>query len=77
MIFDMKLKEKYTLDKYTDNEAYIETDQEYCTMFNEKDAAALQGKDDKKKYISNGRTWKKYHALWSKENMINFWDFKK
>ena len=76
-LFDMKLQEHFSFDEYTDRCAYEQTDQEYASMFQNTGEAMPQGKDDLKQYRSSGKAWEKFHKLWSKENMVNFWDFKK
>ena len=76
-LFDKQVAEKLTFPEYTERTAYEETDQFFSSLFTNSGEALNQGTTVKKPYISSGKAWEKYHKLWSMENVIKFWDFKK
>lgn len=76
-LFTRHLKDRYVPPEWSVRSAYEETDQHFTKMFLDSGSVIPQGAiNTKQRYVSNGVGWKKYHALWSKDNMANFWDLR-
>ena len=56
--------EPYKADIYDDRECSIETSTMLAKYPLPKDV----------RYVSNGQYWKRYHSMWSEDNMISFWN---
>ena len=76
-LFEKQLKVRYVPPEWSERQCYEETDQHFTKMFLDSGQVIKQGAiNTKQRYISNGVGWKKYHALWTKDNMVNFWDLR-
>ena len=77
-LFDMRLAEPYKVDQKDDRDAFEHMDHYLNNQVYDDGTPVPRGQFyDGSDYMSKGPCWKIYHALWSEENMINFWDFRK